>query len=51
MKLRRVGLGDEKQTQVVPMHAEMDRGTLKATFRQASGYIPAEPLEPFFYGE
>ena len=49
VKLRRVGAEGEKQTLVVPMHDQIDRGTLHAIFRQASRYIPEDDLRPFFY--
>lgn len=50
-KLRRMGPNGEKQTLVVPLHNEPDRGTTRAIIRQASAYIPAQDLEPHFYTE
>jgi predicted RNA binding protein YcfA (HicA-like mRNA interferase family) len=50
-KLRRIGPNGEKQTLVVPLHDELDRGTLRAIIRQASAYIPEHELEPHFYTE
>jgi predicted RNA binding protein YcfA (HicA-like mRNA interferase family) len=47
-KLRRVVDG-EKQTCIVPLHRELDRGTVHVIFRQAANYIPIEELRPFFY--
>ena len=38
-----------KQTLTVPLHDELDKGTLKAIIRQASRYIPEEELKPYFY--
>ena len=39
----------EKQTLTVPNHAELDRGTLKAIFNQASKYLSEQELSPHFY--
>ena len=50
MKLRRVLPDGTKQTLTVPLHDELDKGTLKAIIRQASRYIPEEELKPYFYG-
>ena len=50
-KLRRVGSGGEKQTLTVPMHDELDAGTLMAIMRQASRYLPEEQLRSHFYTE
>ncbi len=49
VKLRRILEGGEKQTLTIPLHEEMDRGTVRAIFRQASRYIPEEELKPHFY--
>ena len=38
-----------KQTLTVPLHDELDKGTLKAIIRRASRYIPEEELKPYFY--
>jgi predicted RNA binding protein YcfA (HicA-like mRNA interferase family) len=48
IKLRRVH-NNHKQTLTIPLHDELDRGTLMAIFRQASKYIPEERLRPYFY--
>ena len=48
IKLRRV-MKTEKQTLTVPNHAELDRGTLKAIFNQASKYLSEQELSPHFY--
>lgn len=43
-------LGDStRQTLTIPMHTELDRGTLKAIYRQAMRYIPEEELRKNFY--
>lgn len=49
-KLRRFIAG-AKQTLVVPLHPELDRGTLQAIFRQASSYVPEGELRPFFFAD
>lgn len=49
VKLRRVLPDGTKQTLTVPLHDELDKGTLKAIIRQASRYIPEEELRPYFY--
>lgn len=51
VKLRRLSSDGKKQTITIPLHSEMDSGTLKAIFRQASRYIPAENLKQYFYTE
>lgn len=50
VKLRRVLSDGTKQTLTIPLHEEMDKGTLRAIFRQALRYIPEEDLKPHFYG-
>ena len=47
-KLRRF-VGDAKQTLTVPIHSELDTGTLRAIIRHASGYIPESELVPHFW--
>ncbi|MEM2902808.1 MAG: type II toxin-antitoxin system HicA family toxin [Candidatus Bathyarchaeia archaeon] len=49
VKLRRVLRNGTKQTLVIPMHEELDKGTLKAIFRQALRYVPEEELKVHFY--
>jgi len=49
VKLRREGPNGERQTLHVPLHREMKAGTLRAIFRQASEYVPATELRPFFF--
>jgi predicted RNA binding protein YcfA (HicA-like mRNA interferase family) len=48
VKLRRVTGTGEKQTLTIPLHEELDMGTLRAIMRQTSRYIPSELLEPYF---
>ncbi len=49
VKLKRVLPDETKQTLTVPLHEELDRGTLKAIFKQASRYIPEGELKQYFY--
>jgi len=49
VKLRRVLPDGTKQTLTVPLHDELDKGTLKAIIRQASRFIPEDELKPYFY--
>ncbi|MBI1734429.1 MAG: type II toxin-antitoxin system HicA family toxin [Candidatus Rokubacteria bacterium] len=51
VKLRRQ-LGDgTSQALTVPLHSELDTGTCRAIFRQASRFIPEHELRPHFYAE
>jgi len=49
-KLRRIDAGS-KQTITVPVHDELDAGTLAAVFRQACRYITESQLHPYFYSK
>ena len=51
VKLRRIGLHGQKQTLTIPRHKELDMGTLRAIFRQASRYVADADLRPHFYTE
>ncbi|MEK7536849.1 MAG: type II toxin-antitoxin system HicA family toxin [Patescibacteria group bacterium] len=48
VKLRRV-IKRIKQTLTIPDHKELDKGTIRAIFNQASKYISPEKLKEFFY--
>jgi len=48
VKLRRVVKGS-KQTLTIPLHEEIDSGTLRAIVRQASRYVPEGQLHSHFY--
>ena len=50
-KLRRVLKAGEKETLTVPIHEELDVGTLRAIMKQATRYIPRELLQPYFYSD
>jgi predicted RNA binding protein YcfA (HicA-like mRNA interferase family) len=48
VKLAREVTGS-RQILTVPLHAELDPGTLRAIFRQASRFISESELRPHFY--
>jgi len=49
VKLRRILSDGTKQTLTIPLHNELDKGTLRAIFRQALRYIPEKELKSYFY--
>lgn len=51
VKLRRITDTGHKQTLTVPRHRELDAGTIRAIFRQASRYIPEDELKPLLFTE
>jgi len=51
VKLRRTLPEGSVQTLTIPAHPELDTGTCRAIFRQASRFIPEEALRPFFYSD
>ncbi|MBI4242777.1 MAG: type II toxin-antitoxin system HicA family toxin [Planctomycetes bacterium] len=51
VKLRRINPDGEKETLTIPIHDELDVGTLRAIVRQAGRYIPEEQLKPYFYSK
>jgi predicted RNA binding protein YcfA (HicA-like mRNA interferase family) len=50
-KLRRVLPDATRQTLTIPVHDEIDKGTLKAIYRQALRYLTEDRLRPHFYSE
>ncbi len=50
-KLRRVLPDGTNQTLTIPVHGELDKGTLRATFRQELKYVPEHELKSHFYAE
>ena len=48
-KLQRVDSRGNHQILTVPLHKELAPGTLRAIFRQACRYIPADELTPLFF--
>lgn len=51
IKLARVLATGARQTLTIPNHQELDKGTLKAIYRQALRYIPENELKNYFYTE
>ena len=51
VKLQRKRPGGGTDSLHVPLHRELDTGTCRAIFRQASQLIPAEEIEQFFYAD
>jgi len=49
IKLCRIGAKGERQTLTIPLHAELDVGTLRAIVHQATRYIPETELRSYFY--
>jgi len=48
-KLRRELADGTRQILTVPLHRELASGTLRAVFRQAARFIPAEELRSAFF--
>lgn len=42
-------IAETRQVLTVPLHSELDPGTLRAIFRQASRFISEQALRPHFY--
>ncbi|HFE63735.1 MAG TPA: type II toxin-antitoxin system HicA family toxin [Caldithrix sp.] len=51
IKLRRIIETGEKQNLTIPNHKQLDPGTCKAIFRQATRFIAADELRSYFYNE
>jgi predicted RNA binding protein YcfA (HicA-like mRNA interferase family) len=51
IKLRRELPSGTRQTLTIVNHAEVDRGTLHAIYRQALRFIPESELHPHFYSD
>ena len=49
VKLRRILPEGTKQSLTIPLHKELDRGTLRAIYRQALRYIIEDEIKPYFY--
>jgi predicted RNA binding protein YcfA (HicA-like mRNA interferase family) len=50
-KLRRVTDAGETQTLTLPLHKQLDLGTVRAIYRQASRFVPESDLKTWFYGD
>ena len=51
VKLRRITAGGEKQTLTIPVHTELDDGTLREIMRQASRFISEPEVRARFYSK
>ena len=49
IKLVRITNSGTRQTLTIPNHPEIDKGTLKAIYRQALRYVSEERLRNHFY--
>ncbi|MFH1170080.1 MAG: type II toxin-antitoxin system HicA family toxin [Candidatus Vogelbacteria bacterium] len=47
-KLKRI-VNDYEQTLTIPVHKEIDIGTARAIFNQASRFVPEKELRGYFY--
>ena len=50
-KLRRVTENQETQTLTLPLHKDLDLGTIRAIYRQAARFIPESELRIWFYSD
>jgi predicted RNA binding protein YcfA (HicA-like mRNA interferase family) len=50
-KLRRVAEDGEAQTLTLPLHKDLDPGTIRAIYRQAKRFIPENEIRTWFYGD
>jgi hypothetical protein len=50
-KLRRLTRDDQRQTLTVPLHKDLDVGTILAIYRQAARFIPESDLRTEFYSD
>ena len=50
-KLRRVAENGQTQTLTLPLHKDLDLGTIRAIYRQATRFIPETELRTWFYGD
>lgn len=50
VKLRRLKDG-VRQTLTIPLHTELDKGTLRAIYLQILRYVPEEEIRPHVYTE
>jgi predicted RNA binding protein YcfA (HicA-like mRNA interferase family) len=50
-KLRRVTEDGQAQTLTLPRHKDLDLGTIRAIYRQATRFIPESELRNWFYGD
>ena len=48
-KVRRVTGDGQTQTLTLPLHKDLDLGTIRAIYRQATRFIPESELRTWFY--
>ncbi len=48
-KLRRATEDGPSQILTVPLHKDLDLGTIRAIYRQAARFVPEPELRPWFY--
>ncbi len=51
IKLVRILPDTARQTLTIPSHSELDKGTIKAIYRQSLRYISESELKSHFYSE
>ncbi|HXJ91823.1 MAG TPA: type II toxin-antitoxin system HicA family toxin [Terriglobia bacterium] len=51
VKLRRISAEGDRQSLTIPWHSELDKGTVRAIYRQALAYVADDVLRPDFYIE
>jgi predicted RNA binding protein YcfA (HicA-like mRNA interferase family) len=50
-KLRRRTADGQAQTLTLPLHRDLDLGTIRAIYRQATRFVPEADLRPWFYDD
>ena len=50
-KLRRLTGDHQTQTLTLPLHKDLDLGTIRAIYRQATRFIPETDLRAWFYDD
>ena len=51
VKLRRITAAGQKQTLTIPMHEDLDVGTLQAISRQSSRYLTEAEIKAIFFSD
>jgi predicted RNA binding protein YcfA (HicA-like mRNA interferase family) len=51
VKMRRVLPNGVRESLTVPLHSELDRGTLHAIYRKAARFVPESDLWPHFHSD
>ncbi|MBI4135242.1 type II toxin-antitoxin system HicA family toxin [Candidatus Uhrbacteria bacterium] len=51
IKLQRIISNGLRETLTIPNHGELDKGTLRAIYRQILRYISESELHPHFYSD